>query len=57
LYSPLPSPTYVEPLCSITLPPLTNTEPLTVNEPECILVDVFISSPLSGDIIACVEPD
>ena len=49
---PLPSPINVEPLSTITFPPLTNTEPLTVNEPENILTDVFTSSPLFGDITA-----
>jgi hypothetical protein len=47
---PLPSPINVEPLATITFPPLTNTEPLTVNEPENILTDVLTSNPLFGDI-------
>ena len=48
--NPLPSPINEEPLWSIILPPLTNTLPLTVNEPENILTFVFISNPLFGDI-------
>ena len=47
---PLPSPTNAEPLWSTIFPPLTNTEPLTVNEPENILTDVFTSNPKFGDI-------
>ena len=52
LVNPLPSPTKAEPLCNTTFPPLTNNEPLTVNEPECILTDVFTSNPLFGEITA-----
>ena len=48
--NPLPSPINAEPLCAMIFPPLTNIEPLTLNEPENILTDVFISNPLFGDI-------
>jgi hypothetical protein len=40
----------VEPLSATIFPPLTNIEPLTVNEPENIVKDVLTSSPLFGDI-------
>ena len=57
LLKPLPSPTYVEPLWSTIFPPLTNTLPLTVNEPENILTFVFTSNPLFGEITPSTEPD
>ncbi len=55
--NPLPSPINEEPDAAITFPPLTNTEPLTVSEPENILTDVFTSNPLFGDITPSTEPD
>jgi len=57
LYNPLPSPTNVEPLPFNTIfPPVTNNPPLTDNDDD-ILVFVFTSNPLLGEITASTEPD
>ena len=56
MVKPLPSPTNDEPDDKFIFPPVTNNPPLTDNDAD-ILVFVFTSNPLFGEITASAEPD